>query len=80
VSISTPADLMNDALIDAAAAAAWETDGFPKWWPDGFHSAPAASQERYCRLATVVLDVFSRASEESQPDAARGEPQEGDAE
>jgi hypothetical protein len=64
---------MNDALIDSAAAAAWEADGFLKWWPDGFHSAPASSQERYRRLARVVLDVYAQASEESEAEAAGGE-------
>jgi hypothetical protein len=53
---------VNDALIDAAAAAAWEADGFLQWWPEGFHTAPAAAQERYRRLAKVVLEMSSQAN------------------
>jgi hypothetical protein len=55
---------VNESLIDAAAAAAWEADDFRKWWPDGFHSAPATVQERYRRLARTVIGVVERASQE----------------
>jgi hypothetical protein len=71
---------MNDALIDAAAAAAWEADGFLKWWPDGFHSAPDAVQTRYRRLAGIVLDVFAQASQEPESGAAGVEIRKDDAE
>jgi hypothetical protein len=65
---------VHDALIDAAAAASWEADGFLKWWPDGFYTAPTAAQERYRRLAKVVPEVFSQAREASEPEAATDHP------